>query len=75
MLPRAPFTDGKISNELARQATDHHGHLAIKPDTENRHGVTITTVKGFYYDWVQDLATLAMVKGRIGDAVPPGLTV
>jgi len=38
-------------------------------------GVTITTVKGVYYDWVRDLATLALVKARIGAALPPGLTL
>ena len=38
-------------------------------------GVTITTVKGIYYDWVRDLATLALVKARIGGALPPGLTL
>jgi nicotinamidase-related amidase len=37
--------------------------------------VTITTVKGIYYDWVRDLATLALVKARIGAALPPGLTL
>jgi len=38
-------------------------------------GVTITSVKGIYYDWVRDLATLALVKARIGGALPPGLTL
>ena len=38
-------------------------------------GVTITTVKGIYYDWVRDLAPLAAVKARIGGALPPGLTL
>jgi nicotinamidase-related amidase len=38
-------------------------------------GVTITTVKGVYYEWVRDLATLARVKAKIGGALPPGLTL
>jgi nicotinamidase-related amidase len=38
-------------------------------------GVTITTVKGVYYDWLRDLATLAKVKAQIGASLPPGLTL
>jgi len=38
-------------------------------------GMTVTTVKGIYYEWVRDLATLAKVKAAIGKALPPGLTL
>lgn len=38
-------------------------------------GMTVTTVKGVYYEWVRDLATLAKVKATIGKALPPGLTL
>jgi hypothetical protein len=38
-------------------------------------GVTVTTVKGAYYEWLRDLETLAVVKARIGLALPSGLTL
>jgi nicotinamidase-related amidase len=38
-------------------------------------GVIVTTVKGIYYDWLRDLATLAKVKAQIGASLPPGLTL
>ena len=38
-------------------------------------GMTVTTVKGVYYEWLRDLETLAKVKAVIGKALPPGLTL
>ena len=38
-------------------------------------GMSVTTVKGVYYEWLRDLATLATVKAAIGKALPPGLTL
>jgi nicotinamidase-related amidase len=38
-------------------------------------GMTVTTVKGVYYEWLRDLQTLATVKAAIGKALPPGLTL
>jgi nicotinamidase-related amidase len=38
-------------------------------------GLTMTTVKGVYYEWLRDLETLAAVKAKIGTALPPGLTL
>jgi len=38
-------------------------------------GITVTTVKGVYYEWLRDLETLAKVKAVIGKALPPGLTL
>jgi nicotinamidase-related amidase len=38
-------------------------------------GMTVTTVKGVYYEWLRDLRTLAEVKAAIGKALPPGLTL
>jgi nicotinamidase-related amidase len=40
-----------------------------------RAGMTVTTVKGVYYEWLRDLQTLAKVKAAIGKALPPGLTL
>jgi len=38
-------------------------------------GVTVTTAKGIFYEWVRDLATLAKLKAEIGADLPPGLTL
>jgi nicotinamidase-related amidase len=38
-------------------------------------GVTVTTVKGIYYDWLRDVATLAKVRALMGRSLPPGLTL
>ena len=38
-------------------------------------GVTVTTIKGLYYEWVRDLATLGQVKAAIGAELPAGLTL
>lgn len=38
-------------------------------------GVTVTTIKGLYYEWLRDLETLARVKAAIGSALPSGLTL
>jgi nicotinamidase-related amidase len=38
-------------------------------------GVVVTTIKGMYYEWVRDLATLAKLKTAIGTELPPGLTL
>ena len=36
-------------------------------------GVTLTTVKGVYYDWLRDVATLARVRAQMDGPLPPGL--
>jgi nicotinamidase-related amidase len=38
-------------------------------------GITVTTVKGIYYEWVRDLAVLKRLKSAIGTTLPPGLTL
>ena len=38
-------------------------------------GVTVTTVKGVYYDWIRDVASLARVRAQMGGSLPPGLTL
>ena len=38
-------------------------------------GVSVTTVKGIYYDWLRDVATLARVRAQMGRSLPPGLTL
>lgn len=38
-------------------------------------GAVITSVKGIYYEWVRDLATMHRARALLGDALPPGLTL
>jgi nicotinamidase-related amidase len=38
-------------------------------------GVTVTSVKGIYYEWVRDLATAESVRQRMNKPLPPGLTL
>jgi nicotinamidase-related amidase len=38
-------------------------------------GAVITTVKGIYYEWVRDLATVNRVGPQINLPLPPGLTL
>ena len=38
-------------------------------------GAIITSVKGIYYEWVRDLATMHKVRGQLGEGLPPGLTL
>jgi nicotinamidase-related amidase len=38
-------------------------------------GVTVTSVKGIYYEWVRDLATADSVRQRMHKPLPPGLTL
>jgi nicotinamidase-related amidase len=38
-------------------------------------GILVTTMKGMFYEWVRDLATLKAVNAAIGKPLPPGLTL
>lgn len=38
-------------------------------------GAIITDTKGIHYEWVRDLATLSLLRQKIGAAAPPGLTL
>jgi len=38
-------------------------------------GGIITDTKGIHYEWVRDLATLSLLRQRIGTEPPPGLTL
>jgi nicotinamidase-related amidase len=50
----------------------HHG---IGIERLREAGVTITTVKAVYYDWLRDVPTLARVRAQMGGSLPPGLTL
>ena len=38
-------------------------------------GVTVTSVKGVFYEWVRDLATYRRIKPQLNEALPEGLTL
>lgn len=38
-------------------------------------GVTVTSVKGIYYEWIHDLATAKSVQQQMNKPLPPGLTL
>ena len=38
-------------------------------------GATITSVKGIYYEWVRDLATMDSARTKLDATLPPGLTL
>jgi nicotinamidase-related amidase len=38
-------------------------------------GALVTTMKGMFYEWVRDLATLKTLYAEIGKELPPGLTL
>ena len=38
-------------------------------------GAVITSVKGIYYEWVRDLATMHSVRARLDATLPPGVTL
>ncbi len=38
-------------------------------------GVAVTSIKGIYYEWVRDLATVKLLQQRIGKDLPAGLTL
>ena len=38
-------------------------------------GGIVTTCKGIHFEWVRDLATLAVLRRNIGTQLPPGLTL
>ncbi len=38
-------------------------------------GAVITSVKGIYYEWIRDLATMYRIRPVLGGQLPPGLTL
>lgn len=60
-----------ISDATGSPPPYHEAGLARLRDA----GITVTTVKGLYYEWVRDLATHARVKAAINQPSPYGLTL
>ena len=38
-------------------------------------GITVTSTKGLYYEWVRDLETHHRVQSELNVPVPPGMTL
>lgn len=38
-------------------------------------GATVTSVKGIYYEWMRDLATMHRIRPQLGESLPTGLTL
>jgi nicotinamidase-related amidase len=38
-------------------------------------GITVTSVKGIFYEWVRDLETNSRIRKHINEPLPPGLTL
>lgn len=50
-------------------------HHAYGIDRLSAAGAVITSVKGIYYEWIRDLATMYGVRSQLGSELPPGLTL
>jgi len=50
----------------------HHDHGIRRISAA---GVTVTSVKGIYYEWVRDLATAKSIQRQMNKTLPPGLTL
>ena len=70
-LQEAGLRVAALSDATGSPGTCHAAGLCRMRDA----GVTITTVKGIYYEWVRDLGTLARIKPLIGPDLPDGLTL
>ena len=38
-------------------------------------GITVTSLKGIFYEWVRDLETYHRLKPQLNEPLPPGLTL
>jgi nicotinamidase-related amidase len=61
-----------VIDDACHSPPPHHEHgLRRLRDA----GVTVTSLKGIYYEWVRDLETLHRLKPRMNAALPEGLTL
>lgn len=70
-LKAAGYRVAALSDATASPGTCHAAGLARMRDA----AVTLSTVKGIYYEWVRDLETLAQVKRVLPADLPEGLTL
>jgi nicotinamidase-related amidase len=61
-----------VIDDACASPSPHHDHgLRRLRDA----GITVTSVKGIFYEWVRDLETNGRVRKQINDPLPPGLTL
>jgi nicotinamidase-related amidase len=61
-----------VIDDACASPPPHHGHgLRRMRDA----GITVTSVKGIFYEWVRDLATYHRLKPELNVALPEGLTL
>jgi nicotinamidase-related amidase len=70
-LAAAGYRVAVIDDACASPPPHHDAGLRRLRDA----GVTVTTVKGIYYEWLRDLAQLKRVKPAMGNSLPTGLTL
>lgn len=70
-LKEAGYRVAVISDATGTPPPHHEAGLARMAQA----GVTITNVKGLYYEWVRDLKTNAQVKAALNRPLPAGLTL
>jgi nicotinamidase-related amidase len=61
-----------VIDDAAASPPPHHDHGIARLRAA---GAVITSVKGIYYEWVRDLASMHRVRALLGEALPPGLTL
>jgi nicotinamidase-related amidase len=61
-----------VIDDACASPPPHHDHgLRRLRDA----GITVTSVKGIFYEWVRDLATYRQLKPQLNVALPEGLTL
>lgn len=70
-LKEAGYRVAVISDATGTPPPHHEAGLARMAQA----GVTVTNVKGLYYEWVRDLKTNAQVKAALNRPLPAGLTL
>lgn len=61
-----------VIDDATASPPPHHDHGLRRMAAA---GVMITSVKGVYYEWVRDLKTNAVIRAKLPQALPPGLTL
>jgi nicotinamidase-related amidase len=70
-LTGAGYRPFVIDDACASPAPHHEYGLRRLRDA----GITVTSLKGIYYEWVRDLETLGRVRKQMNEPPPPGLTL
>jgi len=64
-----------IIDDACHSPPPHHENGLRRLRESGEPGITATSVKGIYYEWVRDLETLSRIRPQINDPLPPGLTL